>query len=270
MAAARDDRINIRILANEFEKKWDLHKGLYSLHASRENGLVFKGSRTEATISRQIIRQHGIGKLKGSGDNQHFYFIQVGRKSPYGEGTINIFDTPELKRLGQKKGMTGAAYIGEWITSRVYSKNAQSGDVSRPINKTAQPSSPRNQYPQEYVSSEEEEDRKQPENEDKERGKWFDETFTYAEYEADINIPLVKKEGGYNVIVDDTGDVYSMPTSSPKKKSEEENTYYNLDPSPAPSPSTHKKKSTKKKKEKSRPSVMVEDTQDVYSIPDKR
>ena len=96
------------------------------------------------------------------------------------------------------------------------------------------------------VSSEEEEDRKQPENEDKERGKWFDETFTYAEYEADINIPLVKKEGGYNVIVDDTGDVYSMPTSSPKKKSEEENTYYNLDPSPAPSPSTHKKKSVSK------------------------
>ena len=43
-----------RILANDFEKKWDLHKGIYSLHASREAGLVFKGSRTEATISRQV------------------------------------------------------------------------------------------------------------------------------------------------------------------------------------------------------------------------
>ena len=49
------------------------------------------------------------------------YFLQVGRKSPYGEGTINIFDTPELSRLGKKKNMSGAAYIGEWITNRVYS-----------------------------------------------------------------------------------------------------------------------------------------------------
>ena len=57
-------------------------------------------------------------------DWKSIFHLQVGRKSPYGEGTINIFDTPELKRLGQKKGMTGAAYIGEWITSRVYSKNA--------------------------------------------------------------------------------------------------------------------------------------------------
>jgi len=269
MAAARDDRINIRILANEFEKKWDLNKGIYSLHASRENGLVFKGARTEATISRQIIRQHGIGKLKGSGDNQHFYFIQVGRKSPYGEGTINIFDTPELKRLGQKKGMTGAAYIGEWITSRVYSKNAQSGEVSRPM-PSSQPdhfiASPRNQYHhQELVSSssEEEEDK----NDSKKGGKWWKGKNANAEYEADIDIPLVMQEGEYTgVMVEDTEDVYSVPE---RKKSEEENTYYNLDPSPAPSLSTNKKKSTKKKKEKSKPSVMVEDTQDVYSIPDK-
>jgi hypothetical protein len=46
--------ILFRILANDFEKKWDLHKGIYALHASREHGLVFKGSRTEATISRQV------------------------------------------------------------------------------------------------------------------------------------------------------------------------------------------------------------------------
>ena len=52
------------------------------------------------------------------------------------------------------------------------------------------------------------------------------------------------QEGEYTgVMVYDTEDVYSMPTHSPRKKSEEENTYYNLDPSPAPSPSTHKKKS---------------------------
>jgi len=272
MAVARDDRIHIKILANEFEKKWDLHKGLYSLHASRENGLVFKGARTEATISRQIIRQHGIGKLKGSGDNQHFYFIQVGRKSPYGEGTINIFDTPELKKLGQKKGMTGAAYIGEWITSRVYSKNAQSGEVSRPMPSPRQscpmPSSPRDQY--EVVSFGEEEDRNQPANDGKKDGKWW-ENEANTEYEPDIDIPLVIQEGEYRYIeVEDTEDVYSMSTHSTRKKSEEENTYYNLDPSPSPSPTTHKKKSTKKKKEKSKPSVMVEDTQDVYSIPDKK
>lgn len=48
--------------------------------------------------------------------------VQVGRRSPYGEGSINIFDTPELKRLGQKNGMTGAEFIGEWIKSRVYYK----------------------------------------------------------------------------------------------------------------------------------------------------
>jgi len=188
MATARDDRINIRILADEFEKKWDLHKGTYSLHASRENGLVFKGARTEATISRDIIRQHGIGKLKGSRDNQQFYFIQVGSKSPYGEGTINIFDTPELKRRGQKKGMTGAAYIGEWITSRLYSKNAQSGEASRPM-PFPQPSSPR-YVPAKTVSSEEEEDRKQPEDDSKEGGKWWEGEETNAEYEDDINIPL--------------------------------------------------------------------------------
>jgi len=222
MATARDDRINIRILADEFEKKWDLHKGIYSLHASRENGLVFKGARTEATISRDIIRQHGIGKLKGSGDNQYFYFIEVGSRSPYGEGTINIFDTSELKRLGQKKGMTGAAYIGEWITSRLYSKNAQSGEASGPM-PSPQPSSPRYQY---HQKADEEEYGKQPDDDSKEDGNNGYRKKVNTEYEPGIDIPLLIIEG------------------------EERNTYYNLDPS--------------------RPLVMVEDTQDVYSIPDKR
>jgi len=265
MASSRDV-INIRILANDFEKKWDLHKGIYSLHASREAGLVFKGSRTEATISRQIIRQHGIGKLKGSGDNQHFYFIQVGRKSPYGEGTINIFDTPELKRLGQKKGMTGAAFIGEWITSRVYSKNAHSGsDVPRPMS-TRQLSPPRQQYsPTPSASSGEDEDRKHKEDDGQ---KWWAKKETTAEYEADIDIPLVMT--GNDVMVEDTQDVYAMPMHTPKKNSKDEleTTYYNFDPSSIPSPSSIKKKSKKKKKSEARPSVMVEDTQDVYSIPD--
>ena len=58
-----------------------------------------------------------------------YYFQQVGRKSPYGEGTINIFDTPELSRLGKKKNMSGAAYIGEWITNRVYSARTVSNVV---------------------------------------------------------------------------------------------------------------------------------------------
>ena len=93
------------------------------------------------------------------------------------------------------------------------------------------------------VSSEEEEDRKQPEDDSKEGGKWWEGEETTAEYELDINIPLVMQEGEYTgVMVEDTKDVYSMPTHSPRKKSEE-NAYYNLDPSPAPSPSTHKKKS---------------------------
>merc|ERR1719322_802907 len=132
------------------------------------------------------------------------------------------------------------------------------------------PSSPRDQYHQKSVSSEEEEDRIQPEDDSKEGGKWWEREETNAEYEYDIDIPLVMQEGEYTgVMVYDTEDVYSMPTHSTRKKSEEENTYYNLDPSPSPSPSTNKKKSTKKKKEKSKPSVMVEDTQDVYSIPDK-
>ena len=91
---------------------------------------------------------------------------------------------------------------------------------------------------------EEEEDRNHPENDSK---KWFEGGKTNTEYEADIYIPLEMKEGEYEyeygVIVEDTEDIYSVPTHSPRKKSEEENTYYNLDPSPAPSPSPHKKKS---------------------------
>ena len=96
------------------------------------------------------------------------------------------------------------------------------------------------------LSDEEEEDRNHPENDSKKVGKWWEGDETNAEYEYDIDIPLVKQEGEYTgVMVEDTEDVYSMPTHSPRKKSEEENTYYNLDPSPAPSPSPsrHKKKS---------------------------
>ena len=78
----------------------------------------------------------------------------------------------------------------------------------------------------------------------KEGGKWWEKDSDYADYEPDILIPLVINEGEYTgVMVEDTKDVYSTPTHSPRKKSEEENVYYNLDPSPSPSPSTHKKKS---------------------------
>ena len=94
---------------------------------------------------------------------------------------------------------------------------------------------------------EEEEDGNQPQNDSKKVGKWYKGGKTNAEYEADIDIPLVLKEGEYTgeytLMVEDTEDVYSVPTHSPRKKSEEENTYYNLDPSPAPSPSPHKKNS---------------------------
>ena len=94
------------------------------------------------------------------------------------------------------------------------------------------------------ISSGEEEDRNQPDNDVKKDGKcWEREEINAEEFGADIDIPLVMQEGEYTgVMVYDTEDVYSMPTHSPRKKSEE-NTYYNLDPSPAPSPSTHKKKS---------------------------
>ena len=44
-------------------------------------------------------------------------------------------------------------------------------------------------------------------------------------------------------MVEDTQDVYAMPTHSPKKKDEPQSTYYNLDPSPAASPNLTKKKS---------------------------
>ena len=57
---------------------------------------------------------------------------------------------------------------------------------------------------------------------------------------------MVMQKGEYTGLtgrVEDTEDVYSKSTHSPRKKSEEVNTYYNLDPSPALSPSTHKKKS---------------------------
>ena len=93
------------------------------------------------------------------------------------------------------------------------------------------------------VSFGEEEDRNQPGNDGKKDGKWW-ENEANTEYEPDIDIPLVIQEGEYRYIeVEDTEDVYSMPTNSTRKKSEEDNTYYNLDPSPSPSPTTHKKKS---------------------------
>ena len=134
--------------------------------------------------------------------------------------------------------------------------------------------------------------------EDDDGKKWWEKDETNAEYEGDIDIPLVMTGG--DVMVEDTQDVYAMPTHSPKKKDEPQSTYYNLDPIPAASPSLTKKKSVilkflngpitwynfehfsffinviviifikqkKKKKPENRPSVMVEDTQDVYSIPD--
>lgn len=250
------ETINVRILANDFEKKWDLHKGIYALHASREHGLVFKGSRTEATISRQIIRQHGIGKLKGVGANQHFYFIQVGRKSPYGEGTINIFDTPELTKLGKKKGMTGAAYIGEWITHRIYKKTIPG--VSDPP-------------PVEEVEESDDSDSSYSETEGASGGgdgPWWEQSMAEAEYEWDIAIPISKQQ--HTVVVQDTDDVYSVPNKTEKTPPADSSLYYNVDePSPvlSPSPKPSNKKSTKRKT-KTISKVTVEDTQDVYSLPD--
>jgi len=225
------------------------------LHASREHGLVFKGARTEATISRQIIRQHGIGKLKGAGDNQHFYFIQVGRKSPYGEGTINIFDTPELNRLGKKKNMTGAAFIGEWITNRVYSSRTHPSNDPEP--ETPPPISPPSKsFP--------------PSMEDGKAGgqKWWEKDEGTTEYEADIDIPLMLQQDN-KIVVEDTEDIYSMPARPECSPSTDQSLYYNLDPSPSASPKPTKKKPSKKKN-KVISTVMVEDTQDVYALPDQK
>ena len=122
-----------------------------------------------------------------------------------------------------------------------------------------QPSSPRNQYHQEsgtknfnnyylmcylfrtvirvinlvivchddllLISSGEEEDRNQPDNDVKKDGKWWErEEINAEEFGADIDIPLVMQEGEYTgVMVEDTEDVYSMSTHSPRKKNEEEN-----------------------------------------------
>ena len=103
------------------------------------------------------------------------------------------------------------------------------------------------------ASSEEEETRHEKEDDGR---KWWEQDETNAEYEADIDIPLVMQGGGadYSIMVEDTQDVYSMPTHShsnkkknepDKQKYEPDSTYYNLDPSPAASPSTHKKKSVR-------------------------
>ena len=58
-------------------------------------------------------------------------------------------------------------------------------------------------------SEEEEKIRKDPEDDGK---KWI----TCTEYEPDIDILLVRTGG--DIMVDDTRDVYSIPTPSPKKK----------------------------------------------------
>ena len=49
------------------------------------------------------------------------FLHQVGSRSPYGEGRINIFDTTEIAKQGKKKNMSGAGYIREWIMIRMYS-----------------------------------------------------------------------------------------------------------------------------------------------------
>ena len=75
------------------------------------------------------------------------------------------------------------------------------------------------------ISSGEEEDRNQPDNDVKKDGKWWErEEINAEEFGADIDIPLVMQEGEYTgVMVEDTEDVYSMSTHSPRKKNEEEN-----------------------------------------------
>ena len=106
-----------------------------------------------------------------------------------------------------------------------------------------------------FLASSEDEEETRNEKEDDGR-KWWDKDETNAEYELDIDIPLVKQGGSadYSIMVEDTQDVYSMPTHShankkknepDKQKNEPDSTYYNLDPSPAASPSTHKKKSVR-------------------------
>lgn len=132
---------------------------------------------------------------------------------------------------------------------------------------TNQLSPPRPKYSPTAPSESDDDDDDDGKQEEDDGKKWWAKTETTAEYEADIDIPLVMT--GTDVMVEDTQDVYAMPVRSPKKKDEPATTYYNFDPSPAASPSSIKKKSKKKKKSEARPSVMVEDTQDVYSIPDK-
>ena len=74
------------------------------------------------------------------------------------------------------------------------------------------------------ISSGEEEDRNQPDNDVKKDGKWWEREETNVECEFDIDIPLVMQEGEYTgVMVEDTEDVYSMSTHSPRKKNEEKN-----------------------------------------------
>ena len=83
------------------------------------------------------------------------------------------------------------------------------------------------------VSSGEEVDKNQPDNDVKKDGKWWKRGEREVEgFELDIDIPLTlaMQEGEYTgVMVNVTEDVYSIPTHSPRKKSEEENTYDNLD-----------------------------------------
>lgn len=71
--------------------------------------------------------------------------------------------------------------------------------------------------------------------------KWWEKNYTTAEYEADLDIPLVMT--GTNIMVEDTQDVYAIPVKFPKKKDEQATTYYNFDPSPVASLSSIKKKS---------------------------
>ena len=93
------------------------------------------------------------------------------------------------------------------------------------------------------ASSGEDDDRKHKEDDGQ---KWWAKKETTAEYEADIDIPLVMT--GNDVMVEDTQDVYAMPMHTPKKNSKDEleTTYYNFDPSSIPSPSSIKKKSVRK------------------------
>ena len=89
----------------EYELTWGLLAGgRYKLFADK-NGVKLSSRQKSAKIGRNMIRNFGIRTIS----NEHYFFISIGSKSPYGEGKLHFHHRD-------------VNFLEQWVRSRLSQK----------------------------------------------------------------------------------------------------------------------------------------------------